>query len=160
MKKMISKNSVKLFICLLFLGLGYSNVMAQNESADYAEFSFYRPSQSMMSGGVAIEIRVYMNDQLIGSISNGMLFKYKVKSEGDIKIKLEGFALGSVMGKSKIINLEAVKHGQVFEYTTSATPYGGIQCDEITAKQKSKINKAKWEDIVEQTESANSPIVK
>lgn len=156
------KNTITfyLFATILLLSISSNKLFAQAEhSKDYAEFIFYRPTQGMMSGGAGAEIKLFMNDQEIETLSNGVILKYKVYSEGDIKIKGQGYISGGAVGGPWVENVKA-QHGDVHHIKLELKFPSGIVAETLEGKKLAKMEKNKWNDTIEKSESKDSPIIK
>ncbi|MEP7168564.1 MAG: hypothetical protein ABI855_04285 [Bacteroidota bacterium] len=131
---------------------------AQDAAKDFTEINFYRIKQSMMSGGAGLEIKVSLNDKEIGSVLNGTIVKYKLYSEGSLKIKGIATGGGGVVGQPAVITIE-VKHGQVYNYSASGG-MGGAKLELLDEKQLAKMQKEKFADTVNVEEDKASPVIK
>jgi len=137
---------------------GFTKLSAQTNS-DACELIFYRPSQSMMSGGAGAELKVYINNQEVGMLPNGTILKYKIYSQGNLKIKFVGIMANTTVGKPMVVNVEA-KHGETIEFNTSVTfPDGANAKILATSKEKEKLKKEKWADVMEEKENIEKPLI-
>jgi hypothetical protein len=153
----IFKNVTRVLILLVtFACFTFPHVYGQsNESS---ELIFYRPAQSVMSGGAGVEIRVFINDQEIVSLPNGTMFNYTVYSQGALKIKFVAIQMGSTVGSPKVINLEA-KHGETTAINVSFIFPKGAEAKIVNAKEHEKLKKIKWDDTSKSKEDINKPLI-
>ncbi|MDR0364793.1 MAG: hypothetical protein LBH92_07240 [Bacteroidales bacterium] len=148
-----------LLVTIIFFAFA-NNLFAQatESSKDYAEFIFYRPSQSVMSGGAGVEIKLFMNDQEVETLFNGVMLKYKMYSEGDIKIKTQGYMSGGAVG-GPWVNTITVKHGEVYHIKLESKFPSGIVAEILEGKKLAKMEKNKWSDVIEKVESKDNPLI-
>jgi len=137
---------------------GFTKLSAQTNN-DACELVFYRPAQSMMSGGAGAELKIYINDQEVGMLPNGTVLKYTVYSQGNLKIKFVGIIMNTTAGQPMVVNVEA-KHGETIEINTSVNFPGGANAKILaTPKEKEKLKKVKWADLMEGKENMETPFI-
>ncbi len=109
---------------------------APKDNGPYAEIYVYRAKQGMITGANSLDVVVEINGQVIGNLSNGTKLKYKMHTEGKVKLKCIGnFGQGAV-GVPYVINLD-VENGKEFHIalvTSSITGVKGSLLDEAGIK--------------------------
>lgn len=131
---------------------------AYGQSDEGCELIFYRPAQGMMSGGAAAELKIFINDQEVGSLPNGTVLNYTVFSQGTLKIKFVGIVMETTIGSPKVINIDA-KPGETIAIEGSVTYPKGANAEILNAKKQAKFKKMKWEDIMQGRENIEKPFV-
>jgi hypothetical protein len=156
---MINKVVTLGFIFTIFmLGLP-SKSFSQTESDTYSIIHVYRVKESMMSGGRGLEAKMYLNNKEITSILTGTKLKYKIFSEGLIKMKfVAGFA-GSGIGSPYVEELN-IESGKEYHIGISVASMKGVSGEILNKKKLKKMSKKKFSDESELEEDKANPIVK
>ena len=143
---------------LLIFSFSCVSLLGQTNS-EACELIFYRPAQGAMSGGAGADLKIYINDQEVGTLANGTVLKYSVFSEGNLKIKFTGIMMGSTTGQPKVLNVD-VAHGKTIEFSTSINfPKGADAVVLEKPKDKEKMKKEKWADTMEGKEDLEKPLI-
>ena len=150
--KNASRNLLVITLLLLF------SVTALSQES--ATISLLRPKQSLMSGGAAFTIQVYLNGNRIDDLANGMAINYSLYSEGELEIKLQKEGMGSPHGAPKTIKLD-VKNGATYTYAVEAG-MNSLKVDELDEKKTAKLLKKtkSFEAKVDLAEDPENPIIK
>lgn len=145
------KNILTILCILFFAGTTYSQ--------ESATISLLRPKQSLMSGGAAFTIQVYLNGNRIDDLANGMEINYQLYSEGDLEIKLQKEGMGSAHGAPKTIKLN-VKNGGNYTYIIEAG-MNSLDVDEADDKKAEKLRKKSknFEAKIDLEEDSENPII-
>lgn len=153
----ILKNNRIVLILLIILTCSTS-VKVYGQTSESCELIFYRPAQSLMSGGAGIEIKIFINEQEIGMLPNGTVLNYTVFSQGPLKIKFVCLQMGTIVGSPKVINIEA-KHGETTAIEVLFKFPKGAEAEILNDKKHEKIKKTKWEDMVTAKENIENPLI-
>lgn len=141
-----------LLIAFLMLSVSFSSFSQANED-EYALINVYRLKESMMSGGTGLTVKVYLNDQEIGSLLTNTKMVYKLHSTGTIKMKCVAEFSGSGIGAPYVETFDFEK-GQVYHIKLSAGSMTGVKGEIPNDKLLKKISKNKFADTVELEEKS------
>ena len=124
----------------------------------YADLYFYRPKQSVASGAVAVEIKVSLNEQEIGTLLNKTKMRYRLYSQGPIKVKCAGMLGGSGISSpySQMIHFE---HGKEYHIVLAFHPLRGVAGEIISGNKINRYKKGKYADAMELEEDSSNPVL-
>ncbi|MCB9272693.1 MAG: hypothetical protein H6564_01540 [Lewinellaceae bacterium] len=125
---------------------------------DYAEIYFYRPKQSIVSGGVAVEIKVSLNGRDIGTLLNKTKIRYRLYSQGSIKLRCAGSLGGSGIGSPYVETIN-FQHGKEYHVVLSFHSVRGVSGEILSANKGRKMKKKKYADETELEEDRSNPIL-
>jgi hypothetical protein len=157
-KKVVKMKKFLFIMILVASAMMLDSAKVYGQSNESCELIFYRPVQSMMSGGAGVEIKVFINDHEIVSLPNGTVLNYTVFSQGALKIKFVAVQMGTVVGSPKVINLDS-KHGESTAFECSYKFPSGAIAEIANAKKHEKLKKMKWEDTMTGKENMEKPLI-
>ena len=141
-------------ICILSVG-----AFAQTNGKDYAEITIYRAKQGTMSGATMMDAKIKMNEKEIGSVLNATKLKYKIYSEGSVKIACIGMIAGGPIGKPYVTTI-AVKKGEEYHIALTLSNMSGVSGIIMGEKELKKMEKEKFVDQTELEEDKANPVIK
>ena len=151
-------NTLKKLPIILVLLAAFASTKIYGQLSESYELTIYRPAQSMMSGGMGMEIKVFINEQEVGTLPNGTMLNYSVFSQGELKVKFVSVGLGTVVGSPAVINLEA-KHGESTSIEVSYRHSKGAEAKIPKEKELIKLKKRKWSDTMKGQEDTEKPLI-
>jgi hypothetical protein len=148
---------LSLIIVILSLGLP-ENSFCQSNEKDYADIYIYRPKQSMVKGGTAVEIKISLNGKEIGSLLNRTMLRYRLYSQGPVKMRCFGALGGGGISTpySETINFE---HGKEYHIVLSFGALKGVSAERLSGNKIKKMKKMKFSDEMELEEDKSNPIL-
>jgi len=152
------KKSLVLSMIMAILMIGLSNSsFCQSSDKDYADIYIYREKQSMMSGATGLQAKISLNGKEIGTLLNGTMMKYKLYSQGPIKMKCVAEFGGSGIGSPYIEKID-FENGKEYHIKLSLSSMKGVSGEILNEKQIKKIKKVKFSDEIELEEDKSNLI--
>ena len=138
-----------IFVTSFFLGA--NTVSFGQTSEETATINFYRLQESAMSGGRAVNVKIFFDDKEITALQTNMKLTYKLFTTGTVKVKCIGELLGGPIGSPYVETFDFDK-GKEYHISLSAGSMFGVKGEVVNEKGLKKINKNKFADSLDLAE--------
>jgi hypothetical protein len=125
-----------------------SSVVSQVDDKDDAIIYIYRPQESMISGGRALEAKINLNGKEVGTLLSGTKLRYKLHSLGSFKLKCVAEYAGSGVGSPYVETIQFEK-GKEYHIKLSISYPKGVLGETLSAEKIKEIEQQKFSDELE-----------